>query len=168
MTAAARQADMAPFGAFGDEAPALSPVVPQADSQAGAPGGGANERADVARRALELSETIAEAIGYMVCGLESSPGDISAYGVMLKDAGEGMLSLKNAVSAISEKSGLDPDDVRKLDWAYDELSERIEEMADAYLDDRAADFALLGAMLQETFISYRAHLSDCCRGISIM
>jgi hypothetical protein len=79
-----------------------------------------------------------------------------------------MLSLKNAASAISEKSGVGEDDVKRLDWYFDELSERLEEAADAYLDNRAADFGALSAMLRDTFGACREHLALCYRGISIM
>lgn len=146
-------------------------------------GDGSNERADVARRALELSETIAEAIAHMLgqagtapVGIapmgytpaDATPPDIDACGVMLKDVGEGLISLKNAVSAISEKAGVSDEDLRALDWAYDELSECVEAMADAYIGDRASDFREIGVTLNDAFAAYSARLSDCCRSISII
>ncbi|MCL2057834.1 MAG: hypothetical protein FWH01_02085 [Oscillospiraceae bacterium] len=127
-----------------------------------------NERADVARRVLELSETIGEAIGYMLDKLEYAQIDMDACAVMLKDIGEGLISLENAASAVSEPIGADPEVVGRLPMEYDELCERLDAMVDAYLEERAGDFPALGKLLRESFSAYEGSLSACFRKSAVM
>ena len=127
-----------------------------------------NERADVARRVLELSETIGEAIDYMLEKLESENIDPDACAGMLKDIGEGMISLENAASAVSEPIGADPDAAGRLPMEYDDLCGRLDAMVDAYLEERPGEFLALARALRDSFGAYVGSLSACFRNIAVM
>jgi len=134
----------------------------------GASGDRSNERADVARRILELSGTIAEAVDYMIDKLESMEEDAGGFAGMLKDIGEGLISLDSASSAIVGAMGADAAGTMALAMEYDALTERLDVMADAYLEGRASDLPALGRLLKESFTAYSGGLSQCFRGASIM
>ena len=127
-----------------------------------------NERADVARRILELSDTIEEAINYMIVKLDMLNGEIGVSSEMLKDVGEGLISLENAASAISGPLGAEPEDVMLLSQEYDMLSERMDALIDAYVEERTSDFPVLGKMLRESFTEYEKILTRCFRNIAVM
>jgi len=127
-----------------------------------------NEKADVARRILELSGTIAEAIGYMRAGFELPDGDLGGYAGIIKDIGEGLISLDGAASSLLSSPDTDPEDPIRLARSYDELTSRLDTLVDAFLGGRAADLAALGSAFDESFTAYCADLSGCFRGASIM
>jgi hypothetical protein len=127
-----------------------------------------NERADVARRILELSGTVEEAINYLAEWPEFPQDDIGVYAAMLKDVGEGLNSLENAVSAISGQMGSDPEDITRLAAEYDGMCERLDEMADAYLEDRPDELFPLGGKLRESFSAYASILMHCFRNGAVM
>jgi response regulator RpfG family c-di-GMP phosphodiesterase len=127
-----------------------------------------NEQADVARRIIELSGTIAEAVEYMRDKLASMDEDAISYAGMLKDIGEGLVSLENAVSSVSDSLIEDPEDAMRLAAEYGELTERLNDMVDAYLEGRVSDLTALGETLRESFFTYNGSLSRCFRSMSIM
>jgi hypothetical protein len=179
-----------------------------------------NDQADVARRILELSETISQAIDYMLDRFgyareaareavwevapdtqdaQDAPGTMhapyapdtqTAFAVtvvpdapytpstpaapaavhtgMLKDVCEGLMSLDKAVSAVSEPLGADPENIMRIAAGYDELTERLDAMADACLDGRDADLPALGARLRDSFGAYAEILAICFRRTAIM
>jgi cob(I)alamin adenosyltransferase len=129
---------------------------------------GFNEKADVARRIVELAGTVGEAISYMRGKLESMNEDAAGYAGMLKDIGEGLISLNNAVSAVSAETVVDPEDAERLALAYDSLAAGLAAAADAYIGGRAAELPALGKILGDTYYTYYADLSRCFRSLSIM
>jgi len=157
-----------------------------------------NERADVARRILELSGTVMEAVDYLVNKLGSGWENMDTYIGVLKDIGEGLISLDNAVSAISEPSEADPVTMRQLEENFDELSEYMNTMIDACMEAEASgeisrsaisisldapvapglqlspgflpatDLHALAGMFKESYVAYYGGLSRCFRHMSIM
>ena len=127
-----------------------------------------NERADVARRILELSGTITEAVDYMLAKLVPMREDINVYAGIIKEIGEGLISLEGAVSALSASPDSNPEDMRRLDEGYDSLSECMDAMVDACIDGRIADLPALGNVLKESLTSYCGGLSRSFRSMSIM
>ena len=134
--------------------------------------GGSNERADVARRIVGLTETIAEAIDYMLAQFEAAHMDLDMDmgipAILIKDAGDGLISLENAVSAIAEPAGLGADDIRKLDRHFGELTERLDMLVDACVGYRAAELPALGAALRDSFVEYEGVISRCFRKMTVM
>jgi hypothetical protein len=165
-------------------------VIPGAASVGAPTPDRSNERADVARRILELSETISQAIDYMLDKTEyeygrdsvivgsvsivssiadSSVGASSNAGAgLLKDVCEGLISLDNAVKAVSEPLGADPENIERIVAGYNALTERLDAMADAVLENRSADLPLLGGLLRDSFNSYSTILTQCFRKSAIM
>ena len=127
-----------------------------------------HERADVARRILELSGTIDEAIDYMLVKLDSLQEDISVYASMLKNVGEGLISLDNAASAISEPMGVEPDIIELRSMMFDEMCGQLDAMADACLADRAGDLPALGSMLRKSYTEYYGRLELSFRKSAVM
>lgn len=127
-----------------------------------------NERADVARRILELSETIGEAIDHMLFKLDSFDSGVDEFADVLRDIGEGLISLEKGSKAISDYAGAGPEDAEALAYGYEDLSEKMDALVEAYLDDRPADFSILGGMLREAFADYWERLAQCFRGMSII
>ena len=127
-----------------------------------------NERADVARRLLELSGTIEEAIGHMLGRFKEFRDDIGVCAGLLKGVGEGLISLENAAAAISGPMGADPGEVERLSFIYDEMCGQLDSMADACLEDRAGDLPGLGDMLRESFAAYSDGLALCFRKSAVM
>jgi len=116
--------------------------------------GGFNEKADVARRIFELCETIGEAIDHMRNDADLRRDDAGISAVMLKDVAEGLISLENAVSAVAGPLGADPEDIMMLSQEYDAMSERMDALTDACIEDRASDFLSHSGALRESFLQY--------------
>jgi hypothetical protein len=159
--------------------PLLSAAAEKAPPPASKDSGGvalSNERADVARRILELSETIGEAVDYMLSRLTvpGTYGDLSAkqgglvVAGMLKEIGEGLMSLEGAASSICGPLGTDAADVHMLASCFDDISERLDAMIDAYLENRASDLPIIGALLRGAFLSYAELLSRCFRSVALI
>ena len=127
-----------------------------------------NERAEVARRILELSDTIEEAIAYMIAKLDTLNGAASVSADMLKDVGEGLISLESAASAVSGPLGAEPETITRLSQEYDMLCEIMDALIDAYVEDRTDDIPELGRMLRESFTAYDDSLTRCFRNIAVM
>ena len=148
------------------EAPGMAPV--RSDGMTpDAAGGRSNERVDVARRILELSGTIAEAIDYLHAKIDLIHDGLDSCAGILKDIGEGLISLENAANAISGPLGTTQEDIQKLTLGYDELTGRMDEIISAYAEDRAMDAPALINMLRESFSAYDRCLTDCFRKMSI-
>ena len=127
-----------------------------------------NERADVARRILELSETIDVAIGHMVLKIGSFNDDMGVCAGMLKGIGEGLISLDNAASSITGPMGVEPGDIERLAIIFDGLCEELDIMADACLEGRAADLPSLVKAFHESFKSYSGELALCFKNSAVM
>ena len=127
-----------------------------------------NERADVARRILELSDTIDEAIDYMLSEIENMHEEIGVYAAMLKEVGEGLISLDNASTAISGPMGADPETVSRLAISFDDMCIHLDAMADACLEDRISDLPGYGKKLRESFTVYSHDLTLCFRSSAVM
>ena len=159
----------APGATSSGNAPA--PVTAPGAAVPGAPApqsGGANERADVARRILELAGTVAEAIDYLQSKIDPMQAGAGISAAIIKDVGEGLESLDKAATAIAGPSGADPGDARALAGRYDELSGWIDALVNAFLDNRAQDMPALGEALRESFAAYDESLSRCFRKLTIM
>jgi len=129
---------------------------------------GSNERADVARRIFELSETITEALDYMLAQFDAFHTDMGVLAALIKDVGDGFISLENAVSSISEPSGLNTEAIQKLDYHFSELSEWLDAVVDACVENRAADLPALGESLRDAYKSYGAAITRNFRKMAVM
>ena len=140
----------------------------------------ANEKADVARRIMELSGTITEAVDHMLfalkadakaeAGFDAGGGTGAGAGIyagMIKEIGEGLVSLEGAVSAISAPD-YDTAGIRRLDEGYDTLSECIDAMVDACIEGRIAHLPSLGNVLKEAFAAYSGGLAQLFGNIALM
>ena len=127
-----------------------------------------NERADVARRVMELSATISEAIDHMIDKLSGMDDGIDVCAVIMRDVGEGLISLENAVSAIAGPMEVDPEIFDRLAMGYDELTGYLDAMIDAYLEDRIYDFPGIAKMLRDAFSAYTINLSHCFGRLAVM
>ena len=127
-----------------------------------------NEKADVARRILELSETVGEAIEYILYKADSYEADVGDYAGTLKDIGEGLISLENASKSISSKTEAERENSDLLESGYDDLAEKLDALAEACLDNRTSDFIFICGMLRDSFSDYSERLTRCFRGMSIM
>ena len=125
-----------------------------------------NERADVARRILELSDTIAGALEHM--SAEVARGGGGAVAASLKDIGEGLISLENASKSIAAPAGADPGDIEQLGYGYEDLCEKLDAFVDACLDGREEDYPAQCGMLRDSFAEYAACLARCYRALSII
>ena len=130
--------------------------------------GGSNEKADVARRIMELSGTIFDAIAYMRERLESMSEDAAGYAGMLQDIVEGLVSLDGAVTSVSKAIFPDPEDAERLAMDYDELLAGIEAMADAYINGRVTDLPAYSKTLCESYAAYHENLLRGFRSLAVM
>jgi len=128
----------------------------------------ANERADVARRILELAGTVGEAINHLLAVRDTVFTDVSVYAGMLNDIGEGLISLDNAATAVTDPLGADPEDVQRLTLGYEELSGCLDAMVDACLENRVDALIALEKSLSDSYSVYNGVLGRCFRGASIM
>jgi hypothetical protein len=147
-------------------APAKSGAAPQPAAAPATPVARSNDQVDVARRLLELSGTIEEAIGYLSSySQHTNPG---MAGMMLKIIGEGLIGVEKAVLAVSDPLARDKASAEKLSGSFYGITEKLNGMIDAYASERYPELNWMCSSFREAYAGYAALLSACFREATLI
>jgi hypothetical protein len=125
-----------------------------------------NEQVDVARRLLELSETIKEATAYLIG--RAAQADVSMTGNMLRNIGEGLVSLEHAVLSVRDSIAPDGEEAQGLSEQFFAITEKMEAIIDSYA---TGNYGVLNRQLLSfdgAYSSYDSLLLACFKGVTLM
>jgi hypothetical protein len=125
-----------------------------------------NETVDVVRRTLELSETIIEAIDYLIERLEED--NFERGTAMLSVVGDGLESLEKTIPVIFNEKNLDADVCEKCVELFTQASEAFEDTANAVIGGDLDEMMDMSDHLKEAYSNWDAAVNTHLKRISIM
>jgi hypothetical protein len=125
-----------------------------------------NEAVDVIKRALELSDTIIEAIDYLMFRL--SADDYEQGMAMLPAIGEGLESMKNTKRVILNEDIMDLDIGEKCTANFSDVASAFEDTVNAAIDGGMEEFRRRSADMKTTYIVWHEAISINLRSLSVM
>ena len=124
-----------------------------------------NDCVDVARRAIELSETIKEATVYMLVKLEAD--ESSPVAMMLHSIGEGLIGLDNAISLLISKTEIEEETERMISENMLTVTNQLNDMIQLYFKERFGSLKEMGKSFQATYQRCDDHLSGCFKSMTL-
>jgi hypothetical protein len=126
----------------------------------------ANEAVDVVRRMLELSDTITEAIGYLVEKL--SEGDIAQVAAMLPTIGEGLESLERSLPVILKGDAVPHDVGERCSACLADAAEAFEDAVMSAADGELDELMQRSAGLDAKYRAWHEAICSNLRRLSVM
>ena len=125
-----------------------------------------NDQVDVARRVLDLSETIREAVNHLLFKLGDN--DENAVAAMLRTVGEGLTSLDKAMLMLETKIVIPEKDALSVREKMSDVFEMMDTMISLYLDERTGELQKLGRPFENLYTNYDEHLNHCLKSVTVV
>ena len=125
-----------------------------------------NDQVDVARRVLDLSETIREAVSHLLFKLGDD--DENAVAAMLRTVGEGLTSLDKAMLLLETKIVIPEKDALSVREKMSDVFEMMDTMISLYLDEKTGELQKLGRPFENLYSYYDEHLNQCLKSVTMI
>ena len=124
-----------------------------------------NEQVDIARRVLEISDTVKEAVQHM--RLKLNEVEQTSAAIMLQTIGEGLTSQGKALTLLNEKIPMSENDELEINAQMNEIAEALNVMINHYFDEQLEELRKKGKSFEKQYLRYDKHLNHCLKGISV-